>query len=268
MRNEHVDELIDLYALGALEAGEQQAVDEHLDECARCRAQLEEAKRLVLLLAWTPDQHDPPPALQQKVMRRVQQLQRLEGRAPQKWWQNLDLRRWLPAPQPALGWASALALVLALVLGGRTVQLQRRLETAQGQIAQQQQQVAALEQQLAEQQPVADLLRVPGTRLVTLTARDDPSQIQGYLLLRPDAREAFVTTAALTPLPADQTYQLWLIGEGAESVGTFALDAQGVGTIAVEAARPLSQYQAIGITVEPAGGSPQPTSDPIVLTNL
>lgn len=260
MSNEHVDELIDLYALGALEPGEQSAVDEHLDECARCRVQMDEAKRLVLMLAWTPDQHEPPPDLQHKVLRRVEQLQRTQGRAPQKWWQNIDLRQWFRMPQPALGLA-ALALVLVLGLGGRTIQLQR-------QTAQQQQQLSQFQAQLAEQQPIAELLSVPGTRLVTLTAQDDPNEVQGYLLLKPDARTAFVSTAALAPLPADKTYQLWLIDEQPESVGLFGTDPQGVGRIAVEADRPLSEYQLIGITIEPAGGSAQPTTQPIVLTNL
>lgn len=253
MINEHVDELIDLYALGALEPGEQAAVDEHLDECVRCRIKLEEAKRLVLLMAWTPDQHDPPPGLQQKVLRRVEQLQRLEGPGPQKWWQNIDLRRWFAMPRPALGLALA-SLVIALGLGGRTVQLQ--------------QQLSQLQAQVAEQQPVAELLSEPGTRLVALTAQDDPNEVQGYLLLKPDARTAFVSTAALAPLPADKTYQLWLISDQPESVGIFGTDQQGVGRVAVEADRPLGEYELIGITVEPAGGSDQPTTTPIVLTNL
>jgi anti-sigma-K factor RskA len=295
MSNEHVDELIDLYALGALEPSEQAAVDEHLDECARCSLKLEEAKRLVLLLAWTPDQHEPPPGLQRKVMRRIEQLQRLDGPGEQKWRQNIDLRRWFALPRPAWGLAFA-ALILLLGLGGRTVQLQQQLTAQQQQSAQQAQQLTAVQQQLsdaqqqrteqtqqltaqqqqisqlqtqvAEQQPVAQILSQPGARLVTLTAQDNPNEVQGYLLLKPDARTAFVSTAALAPLPADKTYQLWLIDEQPESVGLFETDPSGVGRVAVQAQKPLSEYQYIGITVEPAGGSPQPTTQPIVLNNL
>lgn len=254
MTTEHVDELIDLYALGALEPGEQALVDEHLDECARCRMLLDEAKQIVLLMAWTPDQHDPPPDLQHKVMRRVQQLQRVEGRIPQSWWQNF-VQRWLHTPRWTLQAATALALIAALVLGGRTWQLQR--------------QVSALQAQAGELQPVAELLREPGTRLVALNDPQDASRVLGYLLLRPSDREAFLTTAALAPLPSDRTYQLWLInGNTPESAGTFAPDAHGVARISVEAPRPLDQYQVVGISVEPAGGSDQPTTTPIVLKDL
>ena len=267
MSTEHVDELIDLYALGALEPGEQAAVDEHLDECARCRMLLDEAKRLVLMLAWTPEQHDPPAGLQRKVMRRIEQLQRLEGSVEQKWWQNFDLGRWVRMPQPAFGLA-AVALLIALALGGRTIQLQQVLTRAQQAAQQQQQQLTQIQAQLDQQRPVADLLSQPGTKLVTLTAQDDPNNVQGYLLLKPDARTAFVSTAALAPLPAGQTYQLWLIDDHPESVGIFSTDPRGVGQIAVEASKPLSQYKLIGITIEPAGGSAQPTTQPIVLTQL
>lgn len=280
MTNEHVDDLIDLYALGALEPGEQQAVDEHIETCTRCRAQLAEAKRLVLLLAWTPDQHDPPPALQQKLMQRITGLQRREGRVPQKWWQNIDLQHWFVIPRPVLGLATVAALALALVLGGRAIQLQRQLATAQAQLSAQQQQLTDVQAQLAgkqqelatlqaqtqELQPVINVLRQPGARLVTITAQDNPTQVQGYLLLRPDTREAFVTTASLAPLPQGQTYQFWLIsGDQLESGGIFGLNQQGVGTLKIEAQRPLGQYQAIGISVEPAGGSAQPTQ--VVLIN-
>lgn len=253
MTTEHVDELIDLYALGALEPSEQAMVDEHLDECGRCRAQLDEAKRLVLLMAYTPDQHEPPPDLQRKVMRRVQQLQRVEGRVPQSWWQNFVQR--FNVPQFGLRLATAVALIAALLLGGRTWQLQREL--------------GSLRAASGELQPVADMLKEPGTRLVALNDPSNAERVVGYMLLRPSDREAWLQTAALAPLPQDKTYQLWLInGDKPESAGTFQVNAQGLGRIRVEAPRTLDQYQVVGISVEPAGGSDLPTTTPIVLNNL
>jgi anti-sigma-K factor RskA len=249
MRDEHVDDLIDLYALGALEPDEQGAVDEHLDTCGRCRTQLAQAKELVSLLAWTPDQHEPPPQLRGRLMRRVQQLQRLDGDEPRSWWQRLlpDVRR--RTTQFTFGLSMALAALL-LFTGLRASNLQREITT--------------LRSQLRDQQVIVDALQSPGTRLVSLTQASGGPQAR--LLLDPAGQRAYLVTLALQPLPDNQTYQLWLIdGQTPVSAGLFEVDGQGIGRVVVEADQPFSQYQSIGISIEPDGGSPQPTN--VVLLN-
>lgn len=246
MIDEHVDDLIDLYALGALESDEQTAVDQHLDECGRCGRLLAETKELVLLLAWTPDQHDPPPVLHDRLIRRVQQLQRLDGDDRQPWWHRLipDLRR--RTPQLAFGLAGVMAALL-LFFGSRTVSLQ--------------QEVASLRAQLSTQQLVVDVLRSPDTRVVALSNQTGGPEGAAQLLLDPARERALLVTSALPRLPEDQTYQLWLIGNNTpESMGTFEVNQQGVASIVVQANRPLNQFQAVGVSIEPTGGSPQPTN--------
>lgn len=254
MTDQHVDELIDLYALGALEPGEQAAVDEHLDDCVRCRAQLEEAKRLVMMFAWTPDQHDPPPALRSKVMQRVSHLQRLQGQSQRSWWERLALPQWLRSPQFGMQLSGALVLLAAL-LGWRLSALQSE--------------VTSLRTQIAEQQSLVAVLYEPDTRIVPLVTANDPATTHGYLLFDPEQQQAVIKSTALAALPQDQTYQLWLIdGNQPESVGLLDTSSDGRGTAEVLAQRPLSQYQAFGISIEPAGGSAQPTTTPIVVVSL
>ncbi|MDQ1752898.1 MAG: hypothetical protein QOE71_3954 [Pseudonocardiales bacterium] len=56
----------------------------------------------------------------------------------------------------------------------------------------------------------------------------------------------------------DKTYQLWMIAGGKYiSAGTFRPDSNG--NVNVSASGDLSTSSAMGISVEPAGGSPQPT---------
>lgn len=67
----------------------------------------------------------------------------------------------------------------------------------------------------------------------------------------------------LAPLPDDQTYQLWYIGEeGPVSAGTF--EASGQGTTWHVLDGKMSAGDTVGVTVEPRGGSQAPTTDPIV----
>lgn len=62
-------------------------------------------------------------------------------------------------------------------------------------------------------------------------------------------------------LQSDRVYQLWLIDASGNrtSGGTFTVDEQGRGWLLVRSPKALRQFQAVGITVEPEGGSPRPT---------
>ncbi|MCY7404104.1 MAG: anti-sigma factor [Cryobacterium sp.] len=67
----------------------------------------------------------------------------------------------------------------------------------------------------------------------------------------------------LPVLPSNQDYQLWYInGEGAASAGTF--DSSGDGTAWRVLEGRMRAGDQVGVTVEPNGGSDQPTSNPIV----
>ena len=67
----------------------------------------------------------------------------------------------------------------------------------------------------------------------------------------------------LPVLPSDQDYQLWYInGDGAASAGTF--DSTGDGTAWRVLDGTMHAGDQVGVTVEPNGGSDQPTSNPIV----
>jgi anti-sigma-K factor RskA len=110
------------------------------------------------------------------------------------------------------------------------------------------------------------VLRSPATRVVALSKQQGVPQGDAQLLLDPGRDRAFLVTSALPTLAENQTYQLWLIGNNIPvSMGTFEVNQQGVATIVVQANRPLSEFQAVGVSVEPAGGSPQPTN--VILLN-
>jgi anti-sigma-K factor RskA len=80
---------------------------------------------------------------------------------------------------------------------------------------------------------------------------------------------AAVTVRDLDALPADRTYQLWFIDEAGEAASAGTLDA-GIGPQTVVLTGDMDPGDAIGITIEPAGGSVSPTTNPIVVipTNL
>lgn len=65
---------------------------------------------------------------------------------------------------------------------------------------------------------------------------------------------------ALEPLP-NGSYQLWLVrqDEAPISAGVFNADDTGTGTLVFEISEPIGNFDRLGVTIEPVGGSPAPT---------
>jgi anti-sigma-K factor RskA len=67
----------------------------------------------------------------------------------------------------------------------------------------------------------------------------------------------------LATLSDDEAYALWYItGDQISPAGLFTVDADGQTVQVLEGEFVAGTI--VGVTVEPASGSPQPTSDPIV----
>jgi anti-sigma-K factor RskA len=100
-----------------------------------------------------------------------------------------------------------------------------------------------------------------------LVSADGSDTVTGWLCRTPDGELAWVVMHS-EPLAPEQVMQLWLIDDQPHSAGTFVSDADGRSLTVLLPERPLTDFEMLGITVEPAGGSPAPTSNPFVLTEI
>jgi anti-sigma-K factor RskA len=99
-----------------------------------------------------------------------------------------------------------------------------------------------------------------GMRAVALTGTEAQPLATGFVLIGADGLNGALVVDRLPPLGEDQEYQAWLIRDGERTSGAvFATDEFGYRGVRLEAPRPLFEYDSVGITVEPAGGSQQPT---------
>ena len=123
-----------------------------------------------------------------------------------------------------------------------------------------------VQRQLALQRQAFTLLTAPEARPVPLRSNQADSRARGFLLLKPDDLHAVLIVQNLPSLPQDRAYQIWL-GWGdrqRDNGGVFRVDEQGFGLVSITAPRPFTTYQRVGITEEPAGGSPGPTSPRVI----
>ena len=106
-------------------------------------------------------------------------------------------------------------------------------------------------------------------RAVPLARQSDEVAADGTFFVQND-NQALVVLEGLAPLSGDQTYQLWQIpgGEGAAalSIDTFAADAEDNAPTVVNVNLPATPADdtVFGVSIEPAGGSPAP-GDQIIL---
>jgi hypothetical protein len=112
---------------------------------------------------------------------------------------------------------------------------------------------------IRELDQIATVIGKPGTRVVRLAAAEQGEKIAGVMFWDPEAGK--LTVAGTFPsLPADKVYQLWFTGATKTNVATFTSDREGRVLTTIDV-RPIEDaLQTAGVTVEPTGGSAQPTS--------
>jgi hypothetical protein len=83
------------------------------------------------------------------------------------------------------------------------------------------------------------------------------------------ANTAVLRAEGFPPLEEGEAYQLWLIrGDQRTSGGLFTVDEYGCGTLIFHPTESLEDFDGMGITPEPATGSPGPTAPPVVRAQL
>jgi anti-sigma-K factor RskA len=88
---------------------------------------------------------------------------------------------------------------------------------------------------------------------------------RGRAFVEPVGQRIVLLVYGLPPPPPGRTYQLWAIEGGKPaSAGTFATSDAGSARLAIATAERLGDALFLAVTLEPAGGAPQPTG-PIVM---
>lgn len=249
------EELLVDYLLHALEPEAVSAVTEHLSTCDRCSAQLAAYEAVLGELAQVVPQQDPPVELGSRLLAEAVEGAMLAASAPEPS---------RPPRRPTWGprWAvllTAANVVLCLGVGWWTWHVQQEAALVQ-------QRWQDMQRQLALQRQAFTLVTAPEVRPVVLRSDKAESPARGVLLIKLDESQAVLVVQDLPPLQRDRAYQLWLgLGGGQrDNGGVFRVDEQGFGMMRVTVPRPFTVYQRVGITEEPAGGSPGPTSPRVI----
>jgi anti-sigma-K factor RskA len=247
--HEQFAEDLALHALGALEGNERISLEDHLQECASCRRELEQLRGDAALLALTTSGPRPPARAKSRLMHAIASEPKLRtAKSQQPWWS-------------ALGWATAAAMVvLAAILWNQNARLKSNAEESEALTAQQQ-------AQLAEARRIVDTLMAQDAMHVSvLPVGMKAPPPEGKAIYSRERNGLIFMASNLHPLPAQKAYELWLIPtQGAPiPAGMFKPDAHGSAMVVNPPLPSGVEAKAFAITIEPEKGSATPTP-PIVM---
>jgi anti-sigma-K factor RskA len=239
-----MDDLYGLYSLGALDFNAAVEIDSHLaDGCEYCLQQIRQAINVTAGLSGIAEPVQPPPALRSRVLAMVQG-ERSERR-PSVW-------RFAFA-------SAALACAALAVFSGWALTQSRGVRQRLVRVLADRDQLRSALQILTEQQ----------TRSVRFGAENGSGSAHGFLFVNREGGFVFVGSQ-LPSIASDHTFELWLVpGKGNPApAGVFRPDSQGRFVLVSQRQISPAQYAAVALSVEPAGGSPAPTTKPFLIVPL
>jgi anti-sigma-K factor RskA len=250
-------ELAWIEPLGALDAGDRARLAAHLREgCASCLDALRGGSEVVANLAHLFAPAVPSLALRARIERHGAR------RAPEPTLQSRPPRRvrlasaasWVALGVLALAGAGAWREALGLREELARERSARRAE--RGAVAREAARAEALAGDVAELNELLRAVAARDARTLALAGDDGAAGARAFV-----TRDRLVLLVHDLPsAPSGMTYQAWTIAGGApRSAGTFDTDAGGRARHRFALPAPVAGDALVAVTLEPAGGVPQPT---------
>jgi hypothetical protein len=239
--------LIGVYALDAVDGADRDLFEHHLRRCKPCgnevRGLAETATELAMAAALPP-----PPRVKERVLAATAVTRQLppviDHHRPQRALRRVPRTSWTPRLAAAV---AVVSLAVAVVLGAVGLRTRHELDSAR-----------------AQDQAIAAVLAAPDARIMSRATTDGGTAT--VVVSRVEGKIVF-TTAGLPRLPPSKVYELWLMGPPRIRRAGL-LPAPTAGRTAPVLASGLITGDSVGVTVEPAGGTSQPTTSPIVVMSL
>jgi anti-sigma-K factor RskA len=258
------------YAVGALSDEETRQFETHLETCPDCREEVAEMREIAVQLS-EGVATDPPPALRASVLQQIaqtaqdsaasrpalvaatdeqehrRQLAAGESSADGASSNVIPLQRGAQRRNRLVGLLAAAAVVVAVAMGGWAVQSRNDANQA-----------------TAQAQQLSSLLTAKDVR--TASAGFSTAGNGTVVVSRSQGR-ALLVAADLPALPSGKVYEAWTFSSSPtpEPAGTFT--ARSAPAVVSLPAAAVSASQ-VAVTVEPSGGSQQPTSKPVFAVTL
>jgi anti-sigma-K factor RskA len=242
---------LDLYALGALDGEEKQALEVHLRDCPHCRQQLAAARQRTALVGLATPPMAPRPEIKAALMEKV----RAEKQSPAAPIipSKIRKKRWGLRFSFGFGLAAAVLAFATYELAKQDLDRGKQLQQLQAQLS----------QDGATLQAMGQVTGAPDSAEIALLQQPGGPPGQAHVMY--NARMGLgVYSGQIAPAPSGKSYQLWLVPSSGAPVSAGLVDANQQNGAVVVRLSPGLAPKAFAVTLEPYGGRPQPTG-PMVL---
>ena len=254
--------LVGAYAVHALDTAEAAGFESHLAGCASCIRELAALRAAAAELGAATDEA-PPASLRASVLSAAAATPQLPaapgstspaepgaatGPADPAGPEVVRLRPARRAGQQLFAVAAATLLVVAGALGWRAATLSHDLDRVQAASAQ-----------------MSAVLTAPDANKVSGPFAGGG---RGTVVASALLDQAVIVTDGLPEAPPGKVYQLWFMsGSGAATPAGFVAPGAG-GQVSQPLSGPMGAAAAVGVSIEPAGGSAVPTTTPVLALEL
>ena len=281
------EELLPSYALNTLSPEEAAQVDAHLDTCHWCGALLREHVQVASALAQAAERLEPPEKLKKSTMRAAEKLaahHQSSGRRP------------LPLARLVLGAVATIVVLLLAAVVSIGLRMSDQIDDLQEdnsalatqlselapmshQIDDLQEENSALAAQLSqlakedeklvdmfeEQRSVSYIMAAPDKQVMSLQGDRRVSKAQGMLMISAQGSTGILMAKGLEPSTVDKAYYVWLRKNGQRvAVGQLYVDETGWGVLSLWPDQPITLFQQVRVTEQPAQGTADPDRSPVL----
>ncbi len=273
-----LEELISIYALGALEGEELREAEGLLASSAEAQELFREYQDVTSYLPYASKGLMPDPALRRRIVDEILvAAERASEKAPLPFWkrfQQLGL---------SLGGAVAVGLILFLFISNQSLnnrlgaentrisELEEKItdqesiiNSLKSVIAEKESEIGDMKQAYVSLDELTEFLEGPGVVVIHLSNMHSDPDAAGGVLWDKDGNEALFYCLDLQNAPEGKTYQWWAKADGVhKSIAVFKVDGRGSHVLKLESFSDLGNIEQYLVTLEQAGGVDEPAGEMI-----
>ena len=277
-RTTHPEDLLEAFALDALEPEEEESVLEHLEQCLQCSGLVADYLRTTTALAYLAPAAEPPEHLRIGLMAAIEppaievpqeaatDTALPTRRQPRSWsgiYRGIG-SRWgrllMPVTAGAAVVVAAFLIAINVQITGerddmmvKNSELQESLDesraTATTQLALASE---AISQMQGDLQFLQSTLAQPGTQSLIMDPMQPNSDAWGVLALSGDGTMAVIMASDLEPLTEGLAYHVWVMDGGKRSwAGDMIVDEHGWGAVALDMSTSTSAFETVQVSRAP-----------------
>ncbi|MGB9070079.1 MAG: anti-sigma factor [Candidatus Acidiferrales bacterium] len=259
------EEDFDLYALGALEGDEKQAIETHIAQCADCAHKLAAARGRMALLSLAAPRVEPSSAVKRRLLAQVRADTEGDVRIGTSPVNSRAMQSRVRGSGFFTGWRTAILVPALTVLVIATAWLWNQNRLLNIEVAHLGDMVKTQQRGLVAMRDAVDFMESHDT--VTVALAPQPGQPQGAAHVMYNTKMGMLMyEGEIAPAPAAKSYELWVIPTDGKPINAGVFNpVTGRADHWMMKMPPGVAPRMFAVTLEPQGGMPQPTGPMILI---